>query len=124
QALLEPTKIYVKPMLALMEKVKVRSVAHITGGGFYENIPRALPQGLGAVIKRSDVRVLPIFNLLQRLGGVPEREMFNVFNMGVGMVCMVAPEDAEEAVRILRENGEEAYVLGTVQPSDVRVTLC
>ena len=124
QALLEPTKIYVKPMLALMEKVKVRSVAHITGGGFYENIPRALPQGLGAVIKRSDVRVLPIFDLLQRLGGVPEREMFNVFNMGVGMVCMVAPEDAEEAVRILRENGEEAYVLGTVRPSDVRVTVC
>ena len=124
ETLLTPTKIYVKPMLALMEKVRVKAVAHITGGGFYENIPRALPEGLGAVIRRDDVRVLPIFDLLQRLGDVPEREMFNVYNMGVGMVCMVEAADADKAVEVLRANGEEAYILGTVEETDARVTVC
>jgi phosphoribosylformylglycinamidine cyclo-ligase len=124
ETLLTPTKIYVKPMLALMEKVEVKAVAHITGGGFYENIPRALPEGLGAVINRSDVRVLPIFNVLQKLGNVPEREMFNVYNMGVGMATIVPADRADEAVAILRENGEDAYILGTVQKSEDRVTIC
>ncbi|MGX8698873.1 MAG: AIR synthase-related protein, partial [bacterium] len=122
-ALLTPTKIYVKPMLALFDKVRVKSVAHITGGGFYENIPRALPKGLGAVIPRENVRVLPIFNLIARLGGISEREMFNVYNMGVGMVAVVSAGDAEKAIETLRANGEEAYLLGSVQESETRVSI-
>lgn len=123
EALLEPTKIYVKPMLALMDKVRVKSVAHITGGGFFENIPRALPAGLSARIEKSRVRVLPIFKVLQRLGSVPEREMFNVFNMGVGMVTVVSPQEAGEALDILRANGEDAYVIGFVAKGGDRVQL-
>ncbi len=124
EVLLTPTKLYVKPVLALLDAVAVKSVAHITGGGFYENIPRALPEGLGAKIDRASLRVLPIFGLLARLGNVPEREMFNVYNMGVGMTVIVAPQDAERALEVLREAGEEAYVCGEVVRSETRMRIC
>ncbi len=112
--MITPTKIYVKPVLALLDKVCVRSLAHITGGGFYENIPRSLPKGKTAVINREDVRVLPIFDYIAKTGGIPERDMFNTFNMGVGMVCIVPAEEAERALEILRSEGEDAYILGEV----------
>ncbi|MGI6012721.1 MAG: phosphoribosylformylglycinamidine cyclo-ligase [Oscillospiraceae bacterium] len=124
EALLMPTKIYVKPMLALMEAVKVKSIAHITGGGFYENIPRSMPKGFGAKIARADVKVLPIFDVLAKMGDLPEREMFNVFNMGVGMIAIVAKEDAEKSLDVLHANGEDAYILGSVVPTDDGVILC
>ena len=114
ETLLTPTKIYVKPMLALMDAVKVKSVAHITGGGFFENIPRALPEGCAAKIDRSAVKVLPIFDLIAKTGEIPEREMFNTFNMGVGMIAVVAAEDADKALETLKANGEDAYVLGGI----------
>ena len=123
ESLLTPTKLYVKPMLALLDAVNVKSVAHITGGGFFENIPRALPQGCEAHIARKDVRVLPIFDRIAKEGGIPEREMFNTFNMGVGMVAVVAPEDAGQALKVLREAGEDAYVLGTVREGAEGVVL-
>ena len=114
ETLLTPTKIYVKPMLALMDAVNVKSVAHITGGGFFENIPRALPEGCAAQIDRSAVKVLPLFDLIAKTGGIPEREMFNTFNMGVGMIAVVSPEDADKAVETLKASGEDAYVLGEI----------
>ena len=123
ETLLIPTKIYVKPMLALFDAVNVKAVAHITGGGFFENIPRALKDGLSAKIRKADVKVLPIFNLIQQMGKIPERDMFNTFNMGVGMVACVAKEDAEKALKVLRENGEDAYVLGELAESDEGVIL-
>ena len=123
EQLLTPTKLYVKPVLALLDAVNVKSIAHITGGGFFENIPRALPQGLSAHIARSDVRVLPIFDRIARAGDIPERDMFNTFNMGVGMVAIVSPEDAEQALNVLREAGEDAYVLGTVREGTEGVVL-
>ena len=110
EALLTPTKIYVKPMLALFEAVKVKGVSHITGGGFYENIPRSIPDGLGAEIKKADVRTLPIFDLIAKAGDIPERDMYNTFNMGVGMSAVVAAEDAEKAVETLKANGVDAYI--------------
>jgi len=122
--LLAPTKIYVKPMLALMDEVSVKGVSHITGGGFFENIPRSLPQGLSAKIREADVRVLPIFDLIQETGNIPRRDMFNTFNMGVGMTVIVAPEDAERALSILRANGEDAYRLGEVVAGGEGVILC
>ncbi len=121
--LLTPTKIYVKPVLRLMEEVPVKSVAHITGGGFYENIPRSLPEGLAAKIKRDDVRVLPIFDYIAEAGGITEHDMFNTFNMGVGMICIVDPEDAPRTLQILREANEDAYMLGEVVASDEGVIL-
>ena len=124
ETLLTPTKIYVKPMLALFEQVKVKGVSHITGGGFYENIPRSFPAGLGAKIKKSDVKVLPIFDLIAKERNVPERDMYNTYNMGVGMSVVVAAEDADKALEILRANGEDAYVVGTVIESDEGVVLC
>ena len=124
ETLLTPTKIYVKPMLALFEQVKVKGVSHITGGGFYENIPRSFPKGLGAMIKKSDVKILPIFDLIAKEGNVPERDMYNTYNMGVGMSVVVAAEDADKALEILRANGEDAYVVGTVIESDEGVVLC
>ena len=124
ETLLTPTKIYVKPMLALFEAVKVKGVSHITGGGFYENIPRSFPEGLGAKIKKSDVRVLPIFKLIASEGNIPERDMYNTYNMGVGMSVVVAKEDAERALEVLRANGEAAYILGEVVKSDEGVILC
>ena len=114
EALLEPTKIYVKPMLALFEKVQVKAVSHITGGGFYENIPRSIPDGLCAKIKKDSVRVLPIFDLIAKTGEIPERDMFNTFNMGVGMSVVVSAEDAEKALAILKESGEDAYIMGEI----------
>ena len=114
ETLLTPTKIYVKPMLALMDAVNVKSVAHITGGGFFENIPRALPEGCAAQIDRSAVKVLPIFDLIAKTGEIPEREMFNTFNMGVGMIAVVAAEDVDKALETLKANGEDAYVLGGI----------
>ena len=123
QTLLTPTKIYVKPMLALFDEIKVKGVSHITGGGFYENIPRSIPNGFGAKIKKDDVRVLPIFKLIEKTGNIPERDMFNTFNMGVGMSVVVSKEDAERALEILRENGEEAYIIGEIIKSAEKVVL-
>ena len=123
ETLLTPTRIYVKPVLALMDKVNVKAISHITGGGFYENIPRALPEGKSAKIKKDDVKVLPIFKLIAREGGICERDMFNTYNMGVGMCVIVAKEDAALAIETLRANGEDAYLLGEVVNSDEGVIL-
>ena len=114
ETLLTPTKIYVKPILALINEVEVKAVSHITGGGFYENIPRMLKSGLSAKISRNAVPVLPIFKLIQRIGGISEHDMFNTFNMGVGMVAAVAKENAQKAVDVLKANGEDAVILGEV----------
>ena len=124
ETLLTPTKIYVKPVLALLEQVKVKGISHITGGGFYENIPRSIPDGLGAVIERNAVRVLPIFDLIAKEGNISERDMFNTFNMGVGMSIVVAQDDAEKAVEILKANGEDAYVIGKIENSEDKITIC
>ena len=123
ETLLAPTKIYVKPVLALLEQVKVKGISHITGGGFYENIPRSIPDGLGAVIDRKNVKVLPIFDLIAKEGNISERDMFNTFNMGVGMSIVVAREDAEKAVEILKANGEDAYVIGKIENSEDKITI-
>ena len=123
EALLEPTKIYVKPVLALADKVTVKAVSHITGGGFYENIPRSIPKGFGARIVKENIKVLPIFDLIAKVGNIPERDMFNTFNMGVGMSIVVDSKDADEAVKILRENGEEAYIIGDIVKSDEGVII-
>ncbi len=123
ETLLTPTKIYVKSMLALFEKVKVKGVSHITGGGFYENMPRSIPKGLGVKIKKSDVKVLPIFDLIQKTGNISEHDMFNTFNMGVGLSVTVAKEDAKTALAVLKEQGEDAYLLGEIVKSDDGVVL-
>ena len=124
EALLVPTKIYVKPVLALIEQVKVSGISHITGGGFYENIPRSIPDGLGAVIDRSAIKVLPIFDLIAKYGNIPERDMFNTYNMGVGMSVVVPAEDEAKAISILKDNGIEAYTIGKIVESDEKVTIC
>ena len=118
ECLLTPTKIYVKPLLALMKAVPVHGISHITGGGYYENIPRMLPEGMTAHIEKEAVPVLPIFRLIQKVGNIPERDMFNTFNMGTGLCIAVAPQQADEAVRVLRENGESACILGEVMAGD------
>ncbi len=118
EALLTPTRIYVKPVLALCESVKVKGISHITGGGFYENIPRSIPDGLGARIERSAIRILPIFDLIQSTGSIPERDMFNTFNMGVGMAVTVSADDADRALDILRAFGEDAYIIGEISGKD------
>ena len=123
ETLLTPTKIYVKPMLHLFSKVRVKSCAHITGGGFYENIPRSLPDGISVKIRKDDVRVLPIFRYLAETGNISEHDMFNTYNMGVGMTCIVAKEDAEEALKALHEAGEDAYILGETVESEEGVIL-
>ena len=123
EALLEPTRIYVKPVLALMAKVDVKGISHITGGGFYENIPRSIPDGLCARIEKKAVRVLPVFDLIARRGGVSEHDMFNTFNMGVGMSAVVPESQAEEALRILREAGVEAYAMGTVTAGENKIEI-
>ncbi len=115
ETLLTPTKIYVKPILSLIEKVNVKGISHITGGGFYENIPRSIPEGLGASINKSTVKIPPIFSLIQKTGNIPERDMFNTFNMGVGMCVIVDSADADKTVQILNENGEKAYIMGEVK---------
>ena len=123
ETLLTPTRIYVKPVLALLEKVEVKGISHITGGGFYENIPRSIPDGLGAKIEKSAVRILPIFNLLAKTGNIDERDMFNTFNMGVGMSIVVAKEDVETSLEILKANGEDAYVIGEIVESDDKIAI-
>ena len=124
ETLLTPTRIYVKPVLALLEQAAVKGISHITGGGFYENIPRSIPEGLGAKIDRSAVRVLPIFDLIAKTGGIDERDMFNTFNMGVGMSVVVAPEDADKALAILRANGVDAYAVGEITEAKEKITIC
>ena len=123
ETLLTPTKIYVKSMLELMKNVEVKAISHITGGGFYENIPRSLPSGFSAKIKKDSVKILPIFELIAKVGNIPERDMFNTFNMGVGMSVVVDSKDAEKALEILRDNGEDAYVIGEVVKSDEGVII-
>ena len=123
ETLLTPTKIYVKPVLALLEQVAVKGISHITGGGFYENIPRSIPDGLGAEIERSAVKVLPIFDLIAKVGGIDERDMFNTFNMGVGMSIVVAFEDVDKALSILKGNGEDPYIIGKIVESDEKITI-
>ena len=124
EALLTPTRIYVKSILALLEKVAVKGISHITGGGFYENIPRSFPAGLGAKINKADVKVLPIFDLIAKTGNVPERDMYNTFNMGVGMIVVVDKADADTAIATLKANGDAAYLLGEVVETDEGVILC
>lgn len=123
ETLLTPTKIYVKPLLALMKAVEVHGISHITGGGYYENIPRMLPEGTKAVIEKAKVPVLPIFTLMQQVGNIPVRDMFNTFNMGTGLVIAVASEQADEAVRVLTAAGESAVILGEVQAGETDVEL-
>lgn len=124
ETLLTPTKIYVKPVLALLEQVQPRAISHITGGGFYENIPRGLKEGCAARIEKANVKVPPIFDIIAREGHVPERDMFNTYNMGVGMTITVAREDADKALAILRENGEkDAYMLGEIVEGEKDVQL-
>ena len=124
EALLTPTRIYVKSILALLNKVAVKGISHITGGGFYENIPRSFPDGLGAKINKADVKVLPIFDIIAKTGNIPERDMYNTFNMGVGMIVVVDKADADTAIETLRANGDEAYLLGEVVETEEGVILC
>ncbi|MBE6539790.1 MAG: phosphoribosylformylglycinamidine cyclo-ligase [Ruminococcaceae bacterium] len=123
EALLVPTKIYVKPVLALLEKVSVKGISHITGGGFYENIPRSIPDGLCANVDRSAVKVLPIFEVIAKDGNIPERDMFNTYNMGVGMSIIVAPEDVDTALEVLKANGEDAYVIGNISEGEDKIII-
>ncbi len=123
ETLLTPTKIYVKSVLALLEKVTVKGISHITGGGFYENIPRSVPKGLTAKIDKSAVKVLPIFDLIAKTGNIPERDMYNTYNMGVGMSIVVPAGEVDTALEILRANGEDAYVIGEIITGDEGVVL-
>ena len=123
ETLLEPTRIYVRPVLALLPHVRVRGISHITGGGFYENIPRSIPEGLCAVIREEDVRVLPVFDLIARRGNISRRDMFNTFNMGVGMTLVVPESESELALSILRDQGEAAYRLGTIAEGTEKLRL-
>mgnify|MGYP000622864974 FL=1 len=124
EALLAPTKIYVKPVLKVLEEVQVKGISHITGGGFYENIPRSLKKGCCARINKADVRTPALFHLMQKVGGISEHDMFNTFNMGVGMVLTVPAEQADKALEILHANGEpEAYRLGVIAEGE-GVELC
>lgn len=123
ETLLTPTKIYVKPVLKLLEEVKVKGISHITGGGFYENIPRSIPDGLCAEIDRESVKVLPIFDLLAKRGNISERDMFNTYNMGVGMSIVVAKEDRDKALDILTSFGEDAYVIGKIIKSEEKIII-
>ncbi|MGI6751928.1 MAG: phosphoribosylformylglycinamidine cyclo-ligase [Anaerovoracaceae bacterium] len=124
EALLTPTRIYVKPVLSLCEKVKVKGICHITGGGFYENIPRVLPEGLSARIEEKDLKILPVFNMLQAEGGIPVRDMYNTFNMGVGMCIIVGEDEADKSLEILKAKGEEPYVMGRIVSGDEGVIIC
>ena len=123
ETLLTPTKIYVKSILALLEQVDVKGISHITGGGFYENIPRSIPDGLCAEIDRSAIRILPIFQLIAETGNIPQRDMFNTFNMGVGMSVVVPACQARKALEILTAQGEDAYVIGTIAQGEEKVIL-
>ena len=123
ETLLTPTRIYVRSVLALLEKVDVKAISHITGGGFYENIPRSIPDGLCARIDKASVRVLPIFDLIAKTGNIPERDMFNTYNMGVGMSIVVPAEQVDTALEILSANGETAYVIGSIIENEEKVIL-
>ena len=123
ETLLAPTKIYVKPVLTLLDEVKVKGISHITGGGFYENIPRSIPAGLCARIEKKAVKVLPIFNLIAAVGNIDEHDMFNTFNMGVGMTIVVAKQDAKRALETLRACGEEAYLIGEIVRGNDKIEL-
>jgi len=123
EALLVPTKIYVKSILALLEKVDVKGISHITGGGFYENIPRSIPDGLCAKIDKSAVKVLPIFDVIAKEGNIPERDMYNTYNMGVGMSVVVPAAEVDTALEVLRANGEDAYVIGQIIENDDKIIL-
>ena len=123
ETLLTPTKIYVKPVLALLEKVDVKGISHITGGGFYENIPRSIPDGLCAKIDKSAVKVLPIFDVIAKWGNIPERDMYNTYNMGVGMSVVVPAAETETALSILKDNGIDAYVIGEIVEGEEKVIL-
>ena len=123
ETLLTPTKIYVKPVLALLDEVKVKAISHITGGGFYENIPRSLPEGYSAKIDKSALKILPIFDLIAKRGNIPERDMFNTFNMGVGMSIVVSKEDAAKSLEILKAAGEYAYIIGEIVKGNEGVIL-
>ena len=124
EELLRPTKIYVRPVLAAIEAADIRGISHITGGGFYENIPRCIPDGLCAKIEKSALRIPPIFTMLRRMGNVSEHDMFNTYNMGVGMTMIVAKDDADKALAALKENGQDAYVIGEVVSGEEKVALC
>ena len=124
ETLLTPTRIYVKPVLALLEQVNVKGISHITGGGFYENIPRSIPKGLSAKITKSAVKVLPIFDLIASTGNVPERDMYNTYNMGVGMSIVVPEVEVDKALEILKAHGEDAYVIGEIIEGDEGVVFC
>ena len=124
EALLTPTRIYVKSILALIEKVAVKGISHITGGGFYENIPRSIPDGLGAKIDKAAVRVLPIFDIIAKTGNIPERDMYNTYNMGVGMSVVVSKDDVDTALEILKAHGEDAYVIGEIVESEEKIEIC
>ena len=124
ETLLTPTKIYVKSVLSLLDKVDIKGISHITGGGFYENIPRSIPDGLGAKISKDSVKILPIFKLIAEKGDISERDMFNTFNMGVGMSIVVSSQDAEHALEILRANGEDAYIIGDIIESEEKIIIC
>ncbi len=124
ETLLTPTRIYVKPVLSLLEKVNVKGISHITGGGFYENLPRSLPANCSAKVEKSAIRILPIFDVLAKTGGIPERDMFNTYNMGVGMSITVDKNDVDKALASLKADGEDAYVIGEVINSDEGVIIC
>lgn len=124
ETLLTPTKIYVKPVLALTEEITVKAISHITGGGFYENIPRSIPDGYCAKIEKSAVKVLPIFDLIQKTGSISERDMFNTYNMGVGMSITVDKNDADKALEILKKAGENAYIIGETVKGDDKISIC
>jgi len=123
EELLTPTKIYVKPLLKLIDEVGINTVSHITGGGFIENVPRMLPEGLKAVIKKGSWEVLPVFNLMQKMADIPERDMYNTFNMGIGMIVAVDAAKADAAMACLKEAGETAYIIGELQAGDTGVEI-
>ena len=123
ETLLTPTRIYVKPVLKLIEEVNVKGISHITGGGFYENIPRSIPEGLCAKIDKASVKVLPIFDLIAKTGGISERDMFNTFNMGVGMSIVVPAAEAETALQILTDAGEAPYIIGEIIEGENKIEL-
>ncbi len=124
EELLTPTRIYVKPLLSLIEKVGINTVSHITGGGFIENVPRMLPENLNAVIHKGSWDVLPVFNMMQNLAGLTELDMYNTFNMGIGMICAVSADKADEAIRVLTACGEKAYILGELTEGKQEVVIC
>ena len=123
ETLLTPTRLYVKPVLHVLKEVNVKSIAHITGGGFYENLPRAYNETLNASITKGSWPILPIFNLLQEKGNISEHDMFNTFNMGIGMAMIVSPEDVEKTISILKESGVDAYQIGVMEEGDHSVVI-